>query len=379
MNVTNSLNRFHSLIPLEVLMKFFTTRPVSRWLCLFAAFMLPVVATSQLQNPSPVGLGAAGNYVILAKTGISTTGTTTVVGNLGISPAAASFITGFSLILPAGGSYSTSSLVTGNVYAADYASPTPSNLTTAVTNMLTAYTDAAGRAPDSTNVGAGSIGGKTLGRGVYKWTTGISVLTDVTISGGPTDVWIFQTSGNITLANGAKVVLSGGAKASNIFWQVAGAVSMGTTSHFEGTILCQTQIALLTGASFNGKALAQTAVTLQANAIVDPSTATSVASASTPTGFSLSQNYPNPFNPSTKIQYSLQKAGMVSLKVYNLLGNEVSTLVNGRQEAGSYTVPFSAIGGSASGGNTSQLASGVYFYRLETGSFVSTKKLVLVK
>jgi Ice-binding-like/Secretion system C-terminal sorting domain len=91
-----------------------------------------------------------------------------------------------------------------------------------------------------------------------------------------------------------------------------------------------------------------------------------------PQEFALSQNYPNPFNPSTMIQYSLANAAQVSLKVYNVLGLEVATLVSGRQEAGSYTVPFSAIGAST-------FASGVYFYRLEAGSFVSTKKLVLMK
>jgi hypothetical protein len=90
---------------------------------------------------------------------------------------------------------------------------------------------------------------------------------------------------------------------------------------------------------------------------------------SAPEAFALIQNYPNPFNPSTRIQYSLEKAGPVSLKVYNVLGAEVATLVNGPQEAGSYTVPFTAQG----------LASGVYFYRLESGSFVSTKKLILMK
>ena len=92
-----------------------------------------------------------------------------------------------------------------------------------------------------------------------------------------------------------------------------------------------------------------------------------------PQEFTLSQNYPNPFNPSTKIEYSLEKAAQVSLKDYNVLGVEVATLVNGRQEAGSYTVPFNTSKG------TLGLASGVYFYRLEAGSFVSTKKLILMK
>ena len=91
------------------------------------------------------------------------------------------------------------------------------------------------------------------------------------------------------------------------------------------------------------------------------------------TGFMLSQNYPNPFNPSTMIAYSLDKAGMVSLKVYNLLGIVVATLVNGRMEAGSYTMQFSTNNGAYN------LPSGVYFCRFETGSFVSTKKLTLIK
>ena len=92
-----------------------------------------------------------------------------------------------------------------------------------------------------------------------------------------------------------------------------------------------------------------------------------------PEAFALLQNYPNPFNPTTKIEYSLENAGMVSLKVYNVLGDEVATLVNGHQEAGSYAVPFNTSNGMLS------LSSGVYFYRLETGSFVSVKKLILMK
>ncbi len=100
-------------------------------------------------GPTPVVLGGAGNFVILAETLISTTGTTAVTGDLAISPAAASYITGFSLVAPPTTS-STSPLVTGLVFASDYNAPTPSNLTTAVNNMMTAYTDAAGRAPDFT-------------------------------------------------------------------------------------------------------------------------------------------------------------------------------------------------------------------------------------
>lgn len=94
--------------------------------------------------------------------------------------------------------------------------------------------------------------------------------------------------------------------------------------------------------------------------------------AAAPAGFTLSQNYPNPFNPSTTINYQLPVNSLVTLRVYDVLGQEVATLVNGWMEAGSHSVPFTAVGGST-------IASGVYFYRLVAGSFVSTKKLILMK
>ncbi len=218
-----------------------------------------------------VSLGTAANYVILAKSAISTTGTTAITGNLGLSPAAASFITGFGLIADSTNVFSTSSLVTGKVYAADYAVPTPSNLTTAVENMMTAYTDAAGRAAGVTELGAGNISAMTLAPGVYKWGTGVSIDNrGVTLSGGPTDVWIFQIAQNLTMASTAKINLAGGALAKNIFWQVFGIVDIGTTAHFEGIALVQTAITLRTGATANGRLLAQTAVNIDANTVVQP-------------------------------------------------------------------------------------------------------------
>ncbi len=149
--------------------------------------------------------------------------------------------------------------------------PTNSNLTTAVLNMQAAYTDAAGRpTPNFLNLGAGEIGGQTLVPGLYKWTTGVTISSDVTISGGPNDVWIFQIPGNLAMSPAKNVFLSGGAKAKNIFWQVAGFVDIGTTAHFEGIMLCQTAITLKTGASMNGRALAQTAVALDQNTVTKP-------------------------------------------------------------------------------------------------------------
>jgi hypothetical protein len=341
---------------------------------LIIVLLMPAIVKAQ-SSPATVNLGTAGDFVILAKTGISTTGTTNITGDLGLSPAAASFVTGFGLIADATNTFSTSSLITGKVYAANYATPTPVKLTTAIGDMQTAYTNAAGRTlPDYSELYTGDLTGKTLTRGLYKWTSNVTISAGgVTISGTANDIWIFQVAGNLTVGNGAIVTLAGGAQASNIFWQVAGQVSLGTTAAMKGIILCQTVIAMNTGASLNGRALAQTAVTLIANTVVKPETATSVKNNLVPQEFSLSQNYPNPFNPSTQIQYSLQKAVQVSLKIYNVIGEEVATLVNGNQEAGNYTVQF------GSSKETLGLSSGVYFYRLQAGSFVSTRKLILMK
>jgi hypothetical protein len=218
-----------------------------------------------------VNLGTAGLFAILAKSAISTVPTAAITGNLGVSPAAATFITGFSLTADSTNVFSTSPQVTGKVFAADYTPPTPSDLTTAVGDMQLAFTDAAGRAPGVTELGAGNIGGMTLAAGVYKWGTGLLIPTDVTLSGSATDVWIFQIAQDLTMSSGVKVVLAGGALAKNVFWQVAGQVDLGTTAHCEGVVLTQTAITLRTGASINGRLLAQTAVNIDGSTVVQPS------------------------------------------------------------------------------------------------------------
>ncbi len=230
--------------------------------------MMPAVALSQ-SSPAPVDLGTSGNFVILAKTGVSTTGVTAITGDVGVSPTDSTAITGFDLILDASGQWATSSLVAGKLYAADYAPPTPTMLTAAVSDMETAYTDAAGRTlPDYTELYSGDITGQTLTHGLYKWGTGVLISAGgVTISGTASDVWIFQIAQDLTVDNGAIVTLIGGAQSSNIFWQVAGQVTLGTTSDFKGNVLCQTLIAMQTSGTFNGRALAQTAVTLDASTV----------------------------------------------------------------------------------------------------------------
>lgn len=209
-----------------------------------------------------MNLGTAGHFAILANSGISTVPASEITGDVGVSPAAASSITGFGLTVEATNVFGTSTQVTGRVYAADYAPPTPAALTTAVGDMMLAFTDAAGRAPDATELAAGSIGGMTLAPGVYKWGTGLLIATDITLDGAATDVWIFQIAQDLRIASGAKP--------ENIFWQVAGLVDVGTTAHLEGTVLSQTSVALHTGASIHGRLLAQTAVDLDASVVVAP-------------------------------------------------------------------------------------------------------------
>ncbi|MDD2309832.1 MAG: ice-binding family protein [Desulfuromonadaceae bacterium] len=228
------------------------------------------VTKATAKGPAPVLLGAAGNYVILATSGVSTVPASAIIGDVGLSPAATSYLTGFSLTM-VGTTAAISPQVTGSLYAADMTAPASTYLTTAVTNMGTAYTDAAGRpTPDFLNLGAGEIGGQTLVPGLYKWTTGVTISSNVTISGGLNDVWIFQIPQNLAMSPAKNVFLSGGAQAKNIFWQVAGTVGIGTTAHFEGIILSQTSITLETGASMNGRALAQTAVILDQSTVTKP-------------------------------------------------------------------------------------------------------------
>lgn len=212
-----------------------------------------------------INLGVAGNFAILSKTGITDVYKSAVLGDVGTSP-----ITGAALLL-------SCAEVVGTIYTVDAAGPLPCRvtsatmLTTAVGDMQAAYTDAAGRInPDFLNLGAGNIGGKTLTPGLYKFTSAVVIPTDVTISGGPDDVWIFQVAGTLIMSSAVRITLAGGAQAKNIYWQTSGAVTFGTTSHFEGNILSQTGINLQTGASLNGRMLAQTAVTLQMNTVNKP-------------------------------------------------------------------------------------------------------------
>ena len=228
----------------------------------YAAGNSEVASIFAAPNPTaPVNLGEAGHFVILSKSGITDVPTSDVTGNVGTSP-----ITGAA-------DHLTCAEVTGKIYSVDSAGPppcsikAPAKLTRAVHDMQTAYTDAAGRSATIHELGAGNIGGLTLAPGVYSWSTNVTIPTNVALKGGSHAVWIFQISKNLIVSSGKAVLLQGHARAHNVFWQVAGKVTLGTTSHFEGIILSKTLIAMKTEASIHGRLLAQTAVTLQMNSV----------------------------------------------------------------------------------------------------------------
>ncbi len=322
-------------------------------------------------GPPTVNLGVASNYVVLASTGVSTTGTTSVIGNIGISPAAGTYLTGFGLIIDESGTFATSSLVTGRVYAADYTVPTPAILSAAIGDMTIAYNDAAGRLnPDYTELYAGDLTGQTLIPGLYKWSSGVSIgAGGLTVSGGPNDIWVFQIAQNLTVADGAIVTLVGGAQPQNIFWQVAGLATLGTTAQFKGIILSQTLISMNTSATINGRLLAQTAVTLEGSSVVQPGGSTGVDEDvvyPVNIGSSMESNYPNPFNPSTSIKFDIVKGERGILMIYNEKGQ---TVLQQRFESGEHNFEWVNDG----------LPSGIYIVRLRTNSEIFTKKMSLIK
>jgi hypothetical protein len=223
-------------------------------------------------NTGAVDLGFAGSYAILSKSGISSVPQSAITGDIGVSPIAATAITGFTLTADSTNAFSSSTQVTGRVLAADYAVPTPALLTSAVGAMEAAYTDAAGRDVDVTriNILTGAIDEITMRPGVYQWDGDVSFSKPVTFQGDSDDIFILQIAGNLLVGGGARVILLDGARAENIFWQVAGSAEIGLSVHMEGIILIKTAITFITGSSLNGRVLSQTATVLQSATIVAP-------------------------------------------------------------------------------------------------------------
>jgi Ice-binding-like/Fn3 associated len=396
----------------------------------------------------PVTLGSTGGFAILSYAGITNTGPTSITGDVGVTPLAGSYMTGFD-----------HTNVVGTIYGVDATGPTGSvaaatMLTQAMGDLTIAYNDAAGRTVDPIGV-SGNLGGRTLYSGLYKSTGTLEITSgDLTLDaqGDSNAVWIFQIASSFNMTNGRQVFLSGGAQASNVFWQAGSGATFGTNCVMKGTILVYTNITFATGASLEGRALARTAsVTLQSNTIVRPiRVATKVATPSitpnagsftdsvivtlacvtsnvqiyytlndstpdntktlysapftlkatttvkvrayklnstksdsvmaiftklgsmasnhnglSPQKFAFIQNYAN-----RSIEFTVPSNGKTTLTVYNTIGQEVATLFNGEAEAGRYNhVQF----------NTSGLAKGLYFSKLEFNGNVTLKEMMLVK
>jgi hypothetical protein len=220
--------------------------------------------------PTPtVLLGTANNYAILAKAGITTVPASVVTGDIAVSPISEAAMTGFSFFTDVNQN-TLSAQITGRAFAANYGGTIAKDLTAAVSDMETAYTDAAGRTGATglrLNFNEGLLDDVTLTPGIYTFGTAVSITGDIYFRGNADDVFIIQISSSLDQAAGKKVTLVGGVQAKNIFWQVAGTVTVGAGSHMEGIILVKTAVTFITGSSINGRVLTQTACALQSATI----------------------------------------------------------------------------------------------------------------
>src|ERR1051326_1336760 len=185
------------------------------------ALLLSSIAMSQ--SPAPVALGSATTFVVIASSTVTNTGATTVNGDLGVSP---------------GTGLTGAPTVNGTTHLGDTVSAH------AQLDLTTAYNDAAGRTVGSILV-AGNLGGQTLAPGLYTSTSSLEISSgDLTLDAGgdANAVWIFQMGSTLTTTSGRQVILTGGAQASNIYWQVGSSATLGTTSVFKGTIMALASI-----------------------------------------------------------------------------------------------------------------------------------------
>ncbi len=239
-------------------------------------------ATTATLNPGTV-LGTAGNFAIFSKAAITDTPQSVITGNIGAYPIdgasigvkCAELVTG-GILYDREGAYTGAG---GGSVACRVTDDTLLN--TARGDMETAYAAAAAEAPGAStgvdlNVGTGTLGTPDVSQhfvpGVYTWGTAVTIPNDIYLDGSATDVWVFQISGTLDISSGKQIHLTGGALAKNIFWQVTGATTLGTYSIFEGNILAATNIAIQTGATLYGRALAQTAVSLDQAIVTIPVT-----------------------------------------------------------------------------------------------------------
>ena len=258
---------------------FFSKNSLIASIALVFAFCFVAPTAALAAGPALVNLNTAGNFRILAKTAVTDgdPSVSSIVGNVGVSPAAGSFITGVSCTKVAGTIYETNTGYTGGFDSnATCAAGTGANITlvnNAVADELTAYNTARGLSnPTATELYTGNLGGQTLTPGLYKWSTAVTIPTSVTLDcqGNTSAVFVFQIAQTLVVSNGQSVNLIGSCQAKNIFWEVDTQTTLGTTSVFNGNILSGTAVVINSGATLNGRAFAQSAVTLSGNAVTKP-------------------------------------------------------------------------------------------------------------
>lgn len=321
------------------------------------------------KGPDPVDLGLADRFAIIAYTAVTNVPSSAIKGDVGLTPTSGSFID------------LTEGEVTGTIFTVDAAGPAGSvpsaaMLTTAKRDLTIAFNDAAGRTVAPVGI-AGNLGGQTLYPSLYKSTGTLEISAgDLTLdaNGNEDAVWIFQIASSFNMTSDRKVFLTNGAKADNVYWQVGSAATFGTTTVMKGTIMAGTQVTFATGATLDGRALALNEnVTLQQNTINLPESSIVTGiddfEGQLPNDVRLSQNYPNPFNPTTSISYEINQASDVRLEVFNMLGQNIATLVNEQKPAGQYIVSFDASG----------FSSGFYIYRITANGSQHTRKMTLIK
>lgn len=249
---------------------------------LFLALLFTVsglVPGAHAFTATPVSLGTASPYAILAESGITNTGSTTIVGNVGLSPGNSSDLTGFSETLDASGQFSRSPYVQGYIYANNYKDPTPAELLQAVSDMHDAV--AAAAKEKATYVeGTSALSGEYLAPGVYNWTLNLQIIGSITLVGNASQNWLFQVPGTLAVSENVTIAMSGGASYANVFWLILGQTDIGKYDNFQGTILAENDVLLNTGANLTGKIYAEEGVALQSSHVGVPSTGPTQSSTS---------------------------------------------------------------------------------------------------
>lgn len=202
------------------------------------------------RGPAPVPLGLAGEFAALSAHELENTGNSRVTGNAG-----STYASGADITLPC-------DQVVGTIYKRDRSGPgcmqqALAYLTDAKADGDVAFNDSMARVPDYTGLDGGEIGGRNLGPATYRWDGRVYVRSDLTLTGGPNDVWIFQITEQLDVSPGVRIHLRGGARAENVFWAPTFTVTLAENSHFEGILLPAAPVLMLNGSSITGRLLAE--------------------------------------------------------------------------------------------------------------------------